>query len=129
MNDELWMLTLQTCRRLLGPGDWDPFLSESWCAFTTYSSLTHGIHYFSCGLPPEEDCLPLCTKDGGLWRQSFKYEDLAHFVIPRTFYWERTVNGFQSGYKEQDIGNLSRQLLALQIPHSLTTLVLDIKLY
>ena len=129
MTDEQWKITLQSCREFLGPGDWDPYLSQSWCAFTTFSSLIHGIQYFSCGLPAEGDCLATHIKDGGIWRQSFEYTDLAHLIIPKTFYWERTIYGFESGYKEQKIGDLSRKLRELQIPHELTDLLLEIKLY
>lgn len=129
MNDQSWRLCLQTCRRILGFGDWDAYLSESWCAFTTHSSLTHGTYYFNCGFPAESECLDTHTADGGVWRQSFRYDDLAHLVVPKTFYWERTNEGFQSGYKEQDIRLLSGELKKLGIQHRLTDLLLEIKLY
>jgi hypothetical protein len=129
MNDQSWKLCLQTCRRVLGVGDWDAYLSESWCAFTTHSSLTHGAYYFNCGFPAESECLDTRTADGGVWRQSFLYDDLAHLVVPKTFYWERTNEGFQSGYKEQDIHLLSSELKKLGIQHRLTDLLLEIKLY
>jgi hypothetical protein len=129
MNDNNWRLCLQACRRILGLGDWDPYLSESWSAFTTFSSLMHGAHYFNCGFPAVDECLETCTIDGGVWRQSFEYSDLAHLIIPQTFYWERTISGFQNGYKEQDIKSLSTELRKLGIEHRLTDLVLEIKLY
>jgi hypothetical protein len=129
MNDQNWKQSLQACRRILGVGDWDAHLSESWCAFTTYSSLVHGAHYFNCGFPAENECLDTRTADGGVWRQSFEYSDLAHLVIPKTFYWERSINGFESGYKTQDINRLSRELNELSVQHRLTDLVLEIKLY
>jgi hypothetical protein len=129
MDDKQWKVCLQTCRRILGRGDWDAYLSESWCAFTTFSSLEHGVHYFNCGFPAEDDCLDTCTKDGGVWRQSFEYSDLAHLIVPKTFYWERSVNGFQSGYKQQDIKRLSTEFKKIGIEHRLTDLVFEIKLY
>ena len=130
MNDRDWRVCLQTCRRLLGVGDWDSFLSDSWCAFTTFSSLEHGVRYFNCGFPNEMECLDSATADGGVWRQSFKYEDLAHLIVPKTFYWERFVDGaFQSGFKHQDINSLSIELNTLGITHRLTNLILEIKLY
>ena len=129
MNDNDWKLCLQMCRRQLGLGDWDAYLSESWCAFTTFGGLTHGVHYFNCGFPAENECLDTHTMDGGVWRQSFEYSDLAHLVIPKTFYWERSVNGFTNGYKEQDINALSAELLKINIEHRLTDKVLEIKLY
>jgi hypothetical protein len=129
MRNEDWKLFLQISRRLLGKGDWDPYLSESWCAYTTFSSLIHGVHYFNSGLPNDDECLDSCTRDGGVWRQSYEYDDLAHLIIPKTFYWERTLNGFESGYKEQCIEKLSVELNKLDIKHRLTELVLEIKLY
>jgi hypothetical protein len=129
MTDETWKLTLQLCRRILGRGDWDPYLSDSWCAFTTFSAIKHGITYFNCGFPAENECLDTCTKDGGVWRQSFEYCDLAHLIIPRTFYWERTLNGFQSGYKEQDLLVLAGELEQVHTQFTLSELVLEIKLY
>jgi hypothetical protein len=129
MDNNDWKLCLQICRRTLGIGDWDPFLSESWCAFTTYSSLVHGVTYFNCGFPNEDECLDICTVDGGVWRQSFSYNDLAHLIVPKTFYWERTINGFESGYKQQDIKKLSANLKTCGITHRLTDIVLEIKLY
>lgn len=130
MNDNSWKNCLQVCRRVCGKGDWDPFLSESWCAFTTFSSLQHGVHYWNCGFPEETDFLEHCTLDGGLWRQSFEYSDLAHLVVPSSFYWERFHNGtFQSGYKAQDLGRLSDELNDLGILHKRSELILEIKLY
>lgn len=129
MNNQDWKLFLQTSRQILGAGSCDPYSSESWCAFATYSSLMHGVHYFSLGLPALDDCLDTRTRDGGVWVQSIEYSDLAHLIIPKTFYWERTVSGFQSGYKKQNIKLLSDELVKLVIEHRLTDLILEIKLY
>jgi hypothetical protein len=129
MNDHDWKVFLQTSRLILGAGSCDPYSSESWCAFTTFSSLIHGVHYFNCGLPALDDCLDTCTRDGGVWAQSIEYIDLAHLIIPETFYWEISTAGFQNGYKKQDIKSLSTELRALGIEHRLTDLVLEIKLY
>ena len=130
MNDISWKLFLQTCRRLLGRGDWNPFLSDSWCAFTTFSSLMHGVHYWNCGFPDENECLDSHIVDGGLWRQSFEYKDLAHLIIPASFYWEEFVDGvFQSGTKSQNLDLLSKELIKLDIDHRKTDLILEIKLY
>ncbi len=130
MNDEQWRLFLQTARRILGKGQWDPALSESWCAFTTFSSLERGMRYWSCGLPEEVECEEHRTVDGGLWRQSFFYSDLAHVVIPKTFYWERIENSaFSCGENIQSIEELASRLDRSSIPYRLTNLVLEVKLY
>jgi hypothetical protein len=130
MTDNDWKLFLQTGRRLLGRGAWDSYFSDSWCAYTTFSSLEHYVNYWNCGFPEEDECLDSRTADGGLWRQSFEYSDLAHIVVPATFYWERYIDGtFQYGQKTQDIGLFSTELNSLGITHRKTDLVLEIKLY
>ena len=97
---------------------------------TTFSSLTHNVNYWNWGFPEEDDCLDSCTRDGGTWGQSFEYSDLAHIVVPATFYWERVINGaFQYGQKTQDIELFSTALQKLGIAHRKTDLVLEIKLY
>lgn len=130
MTDNDWKLFLQTGRRLLGIGDWDPYLSHSWCAFITFGRIRDGVHYLNCGFPEEADCLDTQIEDGGTWRQSYKYSDLAHVVVPATFYWERYVDKvFHYGNKSQDINLLSKELEKLGISHRKTDLVLEIKLY
>ena len=83
------------------------------------------------GLPNVEELLDTHTLDGGLWRQSFYYQDLAHFIIPAKFYWEKhdEEKGFLSGYKTQDIKSLSQELKAKGINHRLTNMILEIKEY
>ena len=129
MSEYDWKILLQTSRRVLGAGGCHPSSSESWCAFTTFSSLAHGLYYFNCGLPALDDCLETRTKDGGVWAQSIEYEDLAHLIIPKTFYWELPTPEFRYGYKDQDINTLSAELMRLGIEHRLTDLVLEVKLY
>ncbi|MEN9491817.1 MAG: hypothetical protein RJA63_2266 [Pseudomonadota bacterium] len=62
--------------------------------------------------------------------QPFQYSDLAHLIIPAQFYWERVIDSeFQSGTKQQDIDQLSKELTQYGLPHRKTNLVLEIKLY
>jgi hypothetical protein len=130
MDDPTWKLFLSTSRRMLGKGESLAWASESWCAWTTFASLEHELTYWACGLLDENDLLDSRTVDGSIWRQSFDYNDLAHFIIPSKFYWERVDDsGLQNGYKMQDIGSLSLELNLLNIPHRKTALVLEIKLY
>jgi hypothetical protein len=130
VKNSQWKNFLAICRRLLGKGDWDSLTSDSWCAFTTFSSLSHGIYYWNCGFPDEVELLENCTVDGGLWRQSFRYEDLAHIVIPKCFYWEGFFDGkFSTGYKSQNLEKLSNELDAHGIVYRKTELVLEIKVY
>lgn len=130
MNDGDWKVFLQTGRRILGRGALDSYLSDSWCAMTTFRSLGHYVNYWKWGFPEEADCLETCTRDGGTWAQSFEYSDLAHIIVPATFYWERFIDGtFRNGNKTQDIGLFSRELQKLGIAHRKTDRVLEIKLY
>jgi hypothetical protein len=131
MTDKDWKIFLTIARRVLGKGFSISWASESWCAFTTFTSLEHSLTYWTNGLPDEDELSEDRTKDGGLWRQSFYYKDLAHIIIPAQFYWERTdsENGFQSGYKNQDIKLLSTELNKENISHRITDKVLEIKLY
>ena len=130
MKDNDWKVFFQTGRRILGAGALDAYLSDSWCAFTTFSSIKHGAVYFNCGFPQVTDCLDTCVRGGGTWRREFEYSDLAHIVVPATFYWEWYLDrGFRHGNKHQDITRFSKELRKLGIKHRKTDLVLEIKLY
>jgi hypothetical protein len=130
MNNETWKNFLRICRQVLGKGAWDAYQSESWCAYTTFSSLEHGVHYWSCGFPDESDFCDTHTADGSLWRQPLQYQDLAHVIIPKSFYWEIiTDKNFESGYKTQDLEMLSCELDKANISYRKTNLILEIKLY
>ena len=69
------------------------------------------------------------TKDGGTWSQPFLYQDIAHIILPRSFFWDTTEGGYKSGEKTQDLDRLSQELTTAGIKHRLTELVLEIKLY
>ena len=130
MNDKDWRTFLTVARNILGKGEAYTWASECWCAWTTFSSLSHELTYWKKGLPDVSELQESKTSDGGLWGQSFQYSDIAHFIIPAQFYWERVINGnFSSGYKSQDINKLSEALKTCGISHRLTDSVLEIKLY
>lgn len=115
---------------VLGRGARKPVNSGSWCGWTTFTLLKQGVHYLERGLPGAEDIEPLGLKDGGLWGQAFRFDDLAHIVIPRTFFWESEGAGaYSNGLKSQNLEALSEALKKEGIPHTVTELVLEIKLY
>lgn len=130
MNKAQWKSFFLCCRSVLGMGL--PFAqrSDSWCAWTTFNAVHLGVHYWYSGIPDYEDILDTHIADGGLWGQPFDYDDLAHVVIPATFYWE-TEGGpeFKNGTKVQNIRLLSECLTGEGIPHRITDLILEIKLY
>ena len=131
MNDHHWRRLLTHARNQLGHGASISWASQSWCAWTTFSSLEHHLTYWSCGLPEVHELLEHGVIDGGTWNQPFAFGDLAHLIIPAKFYWERFDEscGFQSGYKHQDIKQLSLALQGEHIDHRLTELILEVKLY
>ncbi|WP_395680851.1 hypothetical protein [Dokdonella sp.] len=130
MNDGDWRMFFREARRVLGRGSSLPWDSESWCAWTTFSSLEHWLTYWTSGFPEEHELLDTTTMDGGTWRQAFQYREIAHVVVPATFYWERVVDSqFTCGRKHQDIEALARNLKELGISHRKTDLILEIKLY
>jgi hypothetical protein len=130
MDDFRWKSFFQLCVKCLGRGDVDATSSESWCAWTTYRRISEEFGYWTSGLPALSDICDTHISDGGVWRQPFSYSDIAHIVIPRTFYWESySDNGFENGLRTQDIDFLSRQLILINIEHRVTDLVLEIKLY
>ena len=102
----------------------------SWCAWTTFERIGEDAGYWTAPLPLETEILADGTSDGGTWGQPFRYEQLAHFIIPRRFYWEEiSADGFKSGVHEQDIEGLSHKLTIAGMAHRLTELVLEVKLY
>lgn len=131
MTDSNWKIFLTIARNILGKGENVAWASESWCAFTTFSMLSHDLTYWAIGLPEIHDLLDSRTKDGCLWGQSFDYSDLAHMILPAHFYWEKSdkEKGFLYGYKQQKIQALSAELNANGIEHRITDLVLEVKLY
>lgn len=131
MTDKEWFQFLCLGREILGLGANQSHLADSWFAFTTFNSLSHIVNYWNNGFPDVSDLLEDRTRDGGLWMQSFLYSDIAHIVLPRTFYWEKftEASGFEFGYKQQDLDKFSAALQQYNIKHRTTDLVLEIKLY
>ena len=130
MTNAQWQTFFHICARVLGKGERRDWASESWCAWTTFRSLRMGVHYWTAGLPNEPDIGDIGTNDSGPWGQPFLYSDLAHIIISREFYWERTVEReWSNGTRTQDLERLSLELDAAGIAHRKTELMLEIKLY
>ena len=130
MSDGNWKMFFLICADILGPGDSLPFLSKSWCSWTTFSRLTNDAGYWQSGLPNYPDIGDGWIVDGGVWGQPFAYADIAHIVVPRQFCWER-ISGdeFDHGLKKQDIDALSSELDTQAIAHRKTDLILEMKFY
>ncbi|MGM9483947.1 hypothetical protein ACS5PN_22305 [Roseateles sp. NT4] len=133
MTDQQWKTFFEACATVLGSdGHRDPAKSTTWCAWTLFDRLSSDLHYWTCGLPALQDVAGSHVKDGGVWGQPFLYTTLAHIVIPRTFDWEAgdfADDTHTHGTKVQNLDELSRVLASSGVPHRLTDLVLEIKLY
>jgi hypothetical protein len=130
MTDEQWKIFFTVCNNVLGRGEFRALHSESWCSWTTFRRLNQDAGYWTCGLPNRGEYSDSHIKDGGTWGQPFSFQEIAHIIVPKVFYWE-TVAGpeFKHGTKMQDIDKLSEQLSRAGIIHRKTDLLLEIKLY
>lgn len=130
MDSKLWRAFFEISHDVLGEGSSIAALSQSWCSWTTFDRLKVDAGYWSSGLPKRTDLSETYVGDKGAWTQPFLYASLAHLIVPGTFYWERIAPGsYENGEKFQAIEDLSRALTTVGLPHRLTDLVLEIKLY
>jgi hypothetical protein len=130
MDDEKWFQFFTLSATLLGESHARLLKTMSWCAFTTFSRLRDDSGYWTYGLPRLEDIGEDHIRDGGIWGQPFRFEDLAHVVVPREFCYDGLVDGnFANGRRVQKIDQLSDQLRARNISHRITSIMLEIKLY
>jgi hypothetical protein len=131
MEDDQWRRFFITCAEVLGDGDSSRRFSKTWCAFTTFDRLSDDAGYFTYGLPRLRDIESAWIKDASSWSQPIPFSKLAHLIVPKSFYWEamQPDGKLEHGTREQDIIRLSERLVEADIPHRLTELVLEIKLY
>jgi hypothetical protein len=130
MTNDDWRRFFVIAHEILVPGDWRSSKSTSWCAYATFGSLEKGAFYYNAGIPSPFELGIISLKDGGTWREPLSYDELAHIVVPKSFFWETESSGnYASGIRTQDIDGLSRALLHAGIPHRITEIVLEIKLY
>jgi hypothetical protein len=130
MEIVLWHRFFLSAAEVLGLGHRVARFSESWCSWTTFGRLQDDAGYWTGGIPALPDVFETHIGDGGVWGQPFLFSDLAHVIIPCKFYWE-TGPGveYQNGWRIQPVEILSKELRALDVPHRLTDLVLEIKCY
>jgi hypothetical protein len=139
-----WPWFLATARRhLLQTHRWEycegsPTSAEpvaaTWCSFTTFGRLGDNAGYWTFPLPKDTELGRDATTDGGTWREPFRYEEIAHFLLPRRFYGE-AYDGREAGgpvrffhwHHYQDIDGLSDLLKSAGIEHRLSTFALEIK--
>ena len=130
MQDQQWRDFFAICRDFLGEGSSHASASSTWCSWTTFARLQLDAGYWTSGLPNTGDIADSFITDGGVWGQPFSYRELAHIVVPAKFYWETIEPGaFRNGTRTQDIGKLSALLRSAAVPHRLTDLLIEIKLY
>ncbi|RIX40306.1 MAG: hypothetical protein D3M94_21800 [Rhodocyclales bacterium GT-UBC] len=125
-----WKSAFIAAAESLGEGEFNALLSPSWCSWTTFSRLASDAGYWTAGLPKLNEIGDSFIHDGGVWGQPFSYSDIAHLIIPAKFFWESSAVGtYSCGEKEQNIKALSVRLASEKIPHRLTPLVLEIKVF
>jgi len=130
MKDEEWRLFFEISGQVLGKGHDVAELSNSWCAWTTFSRLAADAGYWTASLPNMDELRATHITDGGTWGQPFPYRDLAHLIVPRIFEQEFVEDGqYRCIQRQQDIEELSRRLTEHGIDHRRTDLVLEIKLF
>lgn len=126
----MWRELLLTASEVLGPGHPHAAFSKSWCSWTTFERLRTDAGYWQAGIPSPSELGEVHIQDGGTWGQPFKYDDLAHIIIPASFYFENRSDGkFTCGFRDQAIALLSQRLDKHNIEHRHTQLILEVKLY
>jgi hypothetical protein len=108
-----------------------PHKMRSWCCWTTFGRLECDTLYWSGELPVEAELDMTSVADGGSWGQPFRYREIAHIIIPRTFCEEHPSGGgeFTQWHHEQDIGGLSKALNSQGVDHNLLPFCVELKLY
>jgi|APLak6261663543_1056040.scaffolds.fasta_scaffold02601_3 hypothetical protein len=130
MTDIEWKTFFEVCAITLGTGSYRASESETWCTWTTFQRVNEDIHYWTSGLPNLDELEPTWIKDGGTWGQPFRYQEIAHIVIPSAFSWEsKEGETWQMGKKLQNIEKLSHALTKAKIAHRKTGVIVEIKLY
>jgi hypothetical protein len=134
MDDDKWFHFFRTCAETLDVKTafptMEPLEGGSWCSWTTFCRLEDVAGYWSGPLPTRDELRGTYLGEGANWSQYFHYSQLCHVVVPHTFGWQRAAPGqFERGNITQDIDAVAEALRTLGIPHRLTSLVLEIKLY
>jgi hypothetical protein len=162
MINEQWKKFFTICTETLGEGDRQLYCSQSWCAWTVFDRLGGdwlggATGYWTGGLPALKDITDKYVWGGPWdWGDPFRYENLAHVIIPRRFSWIMTnprsrnyagadlsyfakkydpldnkteSSAEQVEFREQDIDSVAAQLTNANISFHKTDLVLEIKLF
>lgn len=130
MTNIEWKNFFILCNEILGIGDINPVLSNNWCAWTTFSRLSNDSGYWTSGLPTLSYIDETHIKDNSSWKQPFLYQDIAHIIIPKEFFWEKiSSNTYENGVKLQNIDLLSKVLDKANLYHNCSSYALDIKLF
>lgn len=125
-----WKLILSIASKHLSNNPCEVVGKRTWCAWTTFERLGEDAGYWTAPLPDEAELLEGYIADGGNWGQPFPYEQIAHLIVPRRYYWDRFGEGvYVSGHHIQDIDGVSELLTKNGIPHRLTIYALEVKLY
>jgi len=108
-----------------------PYRMRSWCCWTTFGRLECDTVYWSGELPLASELGEASVADGGSWGQPFRYQEIAHVIIPRSFCEEPWSDDgrLTQWHHEQDIDGLSKVLNSEGVDHNLLQFCLELKLY
>jgi len=130
MKSHDWEKIFRLSSKTLGVGNPCAKESNTWCSWTTFSRLKEDAGYWTSGLPNNDDIGESFIKDNGVWIQPFLYEDIAHLIIPKEFFWEViSKTGYENGVKYQNLEKLSIELHRLRLEHNLSKYCLEFKLF
>jgi hypothetical protein len=129
MTNLEWKKFFDLGNEVLGAGSQGLLVSENWCSWTTFDRLLRSGGYWQCGLPRPGEYHDWGVGDGGVWGQPFRYEEIAHLIVPRTFEFADIYKGeFIYKKTEQKIDALSDLLLLANIDHILSDWALEFRL-
>lgn len=134
MNNSYWRTFFITCAHVCGAGAQDINLSQNWCSWTTFTRLAEDAGYWQSDLPHVDELGEESTFDGGTWGQPFPYNDIAHLIVPKTFTKELFTGPaekrvFERVSVSQDIESVSKELSKLGVPHTLSSVALEVKIF
>ena len=108
----------------------EEFYRKSYCAWTVFERLGCDTHYWTAELPKETELYEHGVLDGGEWGQPFRFDEIAHLIVPVEYTEDRYVDQkYTMWCHTQDIVGLSRLLDEANIPHKLHETFLELKLY
>lgn len=123
MESEKWRRLFEVGMEVIGAGDANINVSQSWCSWTTCARLGRDAGCWTSGLPRREDIGDTHICDGSVCGQPFLYSDIAHIIVPAIF-----TDKF-GREMSQNIHKLAKSLLKWNIDCSISMSAIDAKCF